>query len=215
MQNDIHDRFDRYVRDGFLPPERSKQYQCGVCGNSVSSDVGLGCHEWSTAALGPGWDFPAPTNAQNETDVRICTTCRCATTFVQGQQIPSPMPGRRFDYRRSKHSNSADVQLIVALYQEARRAMASNSNSCAVLVFRKLLMHIGVEQGADENRQFVYYTNYLKDEGIVGKPQHGILDRVKDAGNLENHEIRRASQDEATDLLSLVANLIESIYFSG
>jgi len=214
MQNDIFDRLDRYVRDGFLPPERSRDYRCGICGNNVSSDIGLGCHEWTTAALGPGWD-DTETPTQNATDIRICTTCRCATTFVKGYQIPSPLPGRLFDHRSSKHAKSTDVKMIVDLYQEARRAMADNSCSCAVLMFRKLLMHIGVEQGADENKRFAYYTDYLKNNGIVGKPQHGILDRVKDAGNQENHEIKRASEAEAGDLLRLVAILIESVYFTA
>lgn len=82
-------------------------------------------------------------------------------------------------------------------------------------MFRKLLMHVAVEQGAKPGLKFVQYVEHLKDEGVVGKPQHGLLTRIKDAGNDENHDVRRASIDEARDLLDLTSLLIRSVYFAA
>lgn len=81
-------------------------------------------------------------------------------------------------------------------------------------MFRKILMHVAVEQGAGPKLSFVEYVRYLKDNGVVGKPQHALLDRIRDAGNTENHAIRRATLEDADDLLALVTLLIRSVYFS-
>jgi hypothetical protein len=144
-------------------------------------------------------------------DIRICNDCAGATTFVKNEQYPRPLLGERFDPK----DKSTEVKQITALYNEACVALSQGGPSCAVLMFRKLLMHIAVEQGAQKGLKFVQYVEHLKDEGVVGKPQHDLLTRIKDAGNEENHEVRRATVKEAADLLDLASLLIRSVYFAA
>ena len=102
----------------------------------------------------------------------------------------------------------------MTLYDEARMALSRRSPSCAVLMFRKLLMHVAVERGAEHGLKFIQYATYLKENHVVGEPQHALLDRIKQEGNQENHEITRATTEEAQDLLRLTTLLIQSVYFS-
>lgn len=198
--------FDDYGRLGWQPSPDARRYVCGWCGHSVVSQVGLFKHEqWMDAdSLNFG------TMNEKVRDIRACPDCGGATTFVRDEQYPKPLLGDSLDPR----NKSRDVQLVIALYNEARVAISQGASSCAVLLFRKLLMHIAVEQGAKAGLRFVQYVEFLKDQGVVGKPMHGLLSRIKDDGNEENHEIVRATPEKAQDLLTLVTLLIRSVYFA-
>jgi hypothetical protein len=54
-----------------------------------------------------------------------------------------------------------------ALYDEARRSAAAGAPTAAVLVCRKILMHIGFQEKAEENKTFLYYVEYLSEHGFV------------------------------------------------
>lgn len=151
-----------------------------------------------------------PFGVQTATDIRFCTNCKMATTFSDRDQHPAPLQGRVFDVQRSPDP----VKDVVALYDEARMALSGGAASCAVLMFRKILMHVAVEKRAAPRLNFEQYCNYLKTQQVVGTPQHGLLDRIRNAGNQENHQVGRATPEEAGDLLRLVTLLIESIYFA-
>ncbi len=179
------------------PAPDHEKFKCGYCGVVVASELGL--RQSGGSLLG----------ASHSRDIRVCPACSVATTFVNGKQLPRPLTGERFDAR----GKSPEISLVVSLYDEARSAFSTGAASCTVLMLRKLLMHIAVEQGAKEGLRFEQYCEQLKSAGVVGKPQHGILDRIRKSGNMENHEIRMATDDEAADLLSLATMLIKSIYF--
>lgn len=127
--------------------------------------------------------------------------------FQRGNPYPPPLEGESFN----PQNQPSDVQDIVTLYDESRRALCRGAPSCAVLMFRKLLLHIAVQKGAKKGNHFIEFVEYLKKEKIVGKPQYELLDRIKEAGNVENHEIRRATLEEASDLLDLVTLLVKSL----
>lgn len=209
MDRDPHDRFEEYVRDGWQPHDNPKSYVCGWCGHHISAAVGLFKHEeWLHVDEVDIYGFHPH---RRETDVRICTNCWIATTFLDRKnQLPGPIHGDNLDPRKKND----DTKLIVVLYNEARVALSQRAPSCAVLMFRKILMHVAVEQGAKPGLRFAEYVEYLKTNGIVGKPQYALLDRIRDEGNIENHEVRRASPEQAVDLLNLTTLLIRSVYFS-
>lgn len=187
-------------KDGWSFTDVPQQFVCGHCGTDTTPALGLR-NVWSVTARQIG--------CPQTREIRICTNCLVATTFVDNRQIPRPLQGEPFE---TKHQ-SEDVEMIVILYDQARYAIRVGAASCAVLMFRKLLMHIAVEQRADEGMKFGDYCDYLKSEAVVGKPQHAVLDRIRKAGNEENHEIRSAAGEEADDLLDMVSVLIKTIYF--
>lgn len=206
MNGNDSTRFHDNIREGWRPHRETRKYVCGWCGCSVSTSVGLCKAEEWYAPSAPPWH-----RQRRSSNIRACPECWYATTFVgEKHQLPAPRLGENLD----ASDKSDDVNMIVALYDEARIALSQDASSCAVLMFRKLLMHIAVEQGAKEDLRFVDYVKHLKNENVVGRPQHALVDRIKDDGNEENHEITRASPEHAKDLLNLVTLLIQSVYFS-
>lgn len=199
-------KYEDYLRQGWNPHIATRSFVCGWCGRSVSSQIGISKYETSYPTIG---SLSSPRVFSR--DIRICVGCSMATTFIDKEQFPEPLLGERFN---SKNSGT-DVSLIVELYNEACTALSQRSSSCAVLMFRKLLMHVAVEQGAAADLSFAKHVEFLKDNHVVGKPQHPLLDRIRKSGNDENHKIQRASPDEARDLLDLTSLLIRSVYFAA
>jgi len=199
-------KFGQYLREGWQPSPDVRRFVCGWCGQSVVSQVGLFRQDqWldvNSISFGQ--------MQEKIRDIRICPDCGGATTFIRDVQYPRPLLGDNLKYT----GTSPDVETIVSLYNEARIALSQGAWSCSVLMFRKLLMHIAVEQGAKPGLRFIEYVEFLKTKGIVGTPMHGLLDRVRRDGNEENHEVVRATEDKAKELLTLVTLLIRSVYFS-
>ena len=200
-------QFDAYLRQGWKPVLEPRRYTCGWCGHAIASQFGLFKHEqW----IEPNFLRPMGQLQELTRDIRVCVQCGYATTFVKDEQYPRLLLGEAMDARKKVD----DVKLIVALYDEARHALSQGATSCAVLMFRKLLMHVVVEQGAPKGGSFKEYCEYLKSNGIVGRPMHDLVDRIKDEGNEENHQIVRATREKGNDLLKLVTLLIKSVYFA-
>src|SRR5207249_4424001 len=105
-------------------------FTCGFCNTRVSSVKGykLGEH-----ADGSGHQLGA---------VYLCPNCGGPVFHApNGTRFPSPSLGRPV-----QHVPDA----LNALYEEARRCTGQNCFTAAVLVCRKMLMNIAVQQGAPE-----------------------------------------------------------------
>ena len=105
-----------------------------------------------------------------------------------------------------------DPKDVDALYEEARRAAGVGSNSCAVLACRKLLMHLAVDKDAEAGKPFAFYVDYLAEKGWVPPNGKAWVNKIKDGGNEENHEIRIADDKTAEDLLFFVQTLLTFMY---
>ena len=75
------------------------------------------------------------------------------------------------------------------LYEEARNNMKVMSFTSVGLCCRKLLMHIAVNCGAEENLKFIDYINYLDKNNYIPKNAKMWVDIIRDKGNEANHEI--------------------------
>src|SRR5882724_13509095 len=106
---------------------RPVTYECGYCGYSVSSEKGYKIH------------YPGHTESQHGGSF-ICPRCLCPTFFPpdEQRQVPGPTFGHGV-----KHVPSS----LNCLYEEARSCVADSSFTASVLVCRKMLMNIAVEQG--------------------------------------------------------------------
>ncbi len=200
-QMDLRD----HIQEGWMFHDFPWGYTCGHCGVHVSTSLGLNCE-----AVGH------PCVDGRVIDVRLCTNCLRATTFCRNglevqEQKPAPLLGQVFDAPDDEEDSA--IKLVIDLYDDARRAMSVDAASCAVLMFRKLLMHIAVEKRAKKGEGFGFYCDYLKSENVVAAPQYKMLTRIQKAGNAENHQVRRATEKDAEDLLELMAHLIKGIYF--
>ena len=125
-----------------------RQYKCGHCGKDVASIEG---YVWK----GPGEDR---TGLHFGITIYLCGGCNRPTYFEGDVQIPAPLMGNDVE---------ALPEPIAAIYQEARQCTQVGAYTACVLICRKLLMHIAVQQGAPENQNFYQYVNYLAEQGYV------------------------------------------------
>lgn len=170
----------------------AREYTCGWCGRFVAAATGwVGTNEQA----GPG--FP------RFHYIALCPNCRNPTYLVGSGQYPRVKPGEEVEHLPDD---------VAALYREARDSAGSNNHTAAVLIGRKLLMHVAVEKGAEKNRQFGYYVGWLAEEGIVTADMKDWVDEIRELGNDANHEIVLMESDQAEALLTFVAMLLKIIY---
>ena len=88
--------------------------------------------------------------------------------------------------------------------------MSVSAYSTAVMACRKLLMHVAVEKGADKNKSFKHYVDWLVANHFVPPGGGGWVDQIRGRGNDANHEIDLVEQHEAEQVMSFVELLLKS-----
>lgn len=168
------------------------KYVCGFCNTSVSSIKGykLGLHgDGSGAQLGA---------------VYICPNCGGPSFFNPvGRRYPTPALGNSVQHVPPN---------LTFLYEEARRCSSQNCFTGAVLLCRKMLMNIAVQQGASEGLKFIDYVNFISDKGFVPPNGKHWVDHIRKKGNEATHEIAIMVEQDAKELISFVEMLLRFIY---
>jgi hypothetical protein len=168
----------------------NRRFNCGFCGIHVSSTIG--------AALN------GPPHNQAVGGIYICPNCGCPTFLgPSGFQNPSPALGKSVEHVPDE---------LNTLYEEARRSTSQNCYTGAVLLCRKILMHIAVEVGATEGLSFIEYVKYLSDQSYVPPNGKQWVDHIRKKGNEANHEITLMNQVDANELLIFIEMLLKFIY---
>ena len=162
---------------------KTHSFRCGYCDRDVASNRGY------TA------DGPAA--------LPICPRCWLPTLFTTDSQVPAPMFGAKVE---SLPDN------VAAVYNEARRCMSVGSCTGAVLLCRKLLMHIAVEKGAKAGETFKSYVSHLADQHWVPPGSEDWVDSIRQTGNDANHEIAIMDRQAAERLISFCELLLKFIY---
>jgi hypothetical protein len=172
---------------------REWQYTCAYCGSLTASTQG-----WAFAIEGVNINVANPTYV-----IRICSYCKQPTYFRPDAQFPSPAFGEPVQ------NVPADV---AKMYEEARNCTSANAYTAAVLVCRKILMHLAVAEGAPPNQSFKEYVDYLEGNNYLPPKGKGWVDHVRDKGNEANHEIVEMKKDDAELLITFVEMLLKFIY---
>lgn len=171
---------------GGLVPHR---YQCAHCDRLVASEK--------------GWFKSGPPSV-----ICICPNCLCPTFFespgsADARVVPAPKLGEAVG------SLPAAVHRA---YEEARSCTSSGAYTAAVMLCRKLLMHVAVEKGAKPGESFLAYLTYLETKNYVPPDGKGWVDRIRTLGNEANHELPQMTQADARDALEFVGHLLKSVY---
>ena len=167
-----------------LDSNNPKRYICGYCGTETGTTHGY--------------------NASGVIHrIYICTHCGLPTLFYSDQQVPGSDEAVQF------HDLPDDIQKV---YQEIASSIQNGNNTAAVLLSRKLLMHIAVEQGAEEGKQFAHYVTYLTEKGFVPPNANKLLEFIRQIGNQKNHEIVLASAIEAKKTLKFIESILQFAY---
>jgi len=171
----------------------SRPYRCGYCSNNLSSEKGFVA---TIESYG---------RSINTAYIYICHFCGLPTLFDgDGEQTP----GSKF----GEDVSGIEDEKIKKLYDEARNCISANAPTSTVLACRKLLMHIAVEKGAEENLNFIDYVEYLSEKGYIPTDSKEWVDEIREKGNEANHEIVIMSVQDAKDLLKLTEMLLKIIY---
>lgn len=169
---------------------KSRRFRCGFCGSNVASDRGY-------ADKIIGQSLPRGT-------LYICPDCKQPSYFdYQGKQTPGVTPGNDVGHV------PAELQ---TLYQEARNCCSIGAFTSAVLACRKMLMNIGVNQGAKPGESFVSYVEFLATNGYVPPNGRGWVDHIRKKGNEATHEIALMKREDAEELISFSEMLLKFIY---
>jgi hypothetical protein len=160
-------------------------YKCGFCDREVASNQG----------------YAAINNPHLR--IYICPFCACPT-FAEGNTMH---PGAV--YGAAVSALPKDVE---GLYDEARECVKANAFTAAVLVCRKVLMHLAVDHGAQPGQSFVQYVDHLARTGYVPPNGRAWVDHIRKKGNEATHEIVLMDRLEAERLLTFVEMLLRFIY---
>lgn len=168
-----------------------KQYTCGYCNTLVGPNQG-----YTGTAHEPGRNVVVT--------VYICSRCNCPTFFDAGDtQWPGVAAGEAV--------GALPVD-VAAVYDEARRCMSVSAYTTAVMACRKLLMHVAVEKGAEPNKSFKHYVDWMVENHYVPPGGAGWVDVIREDANEVNHQIVLMDQHRATQLLSFVELLLKFVY---
>jgi len=166
-------------------------FTCGFCSVAVPSVKGF--------KLGQLQDGSGPQIG----GIYICPNCGGPVFRGSGRQYPSAPMGRPV-----LHVPDA----LSALYEEARRCTSENCFTAAVLLCRKMLMNIAVQEKAAEGLKFIEYVSYLSDHGYVPPNGKHWVDHIRKKGNEATHEIAVMAENDAKELLTFVEMLLRFIY---
>ena len=80
------------------------------------------------------------------------------------------------------------------------------------MVCRKLLMHIAVEEGANEDKSFKYYVDWLEENHYVPPNGKDVVEYIREKGNEANHEIVPMEKEDAEALIGFLELFMKFIY---
>lgn len=166
----------------------SKSFTCGYCSEKVASNVG----------------YIFKDGSRSTSFIYICHHCKRPTYFdIQNKQTPGSRYGAEIP------NLPEDIE---ALYKEARDSFSVNAFSSSVMCSRKILMHVAVAEGAEENKNFAHYVDYLSSNNIIPKNSKDWVDEIRNFGNDANHEIKINTEDDAKEILSFLEMLLKLVY---
>jgi hypothetical protein len=165
-------------------------YTCGYssCGNLVAADR--------------GWIHKTRAG-QIDCFIYICPNCK-RPTFVEGDtQLPGASLGNEVKHLPPEIHN---------IWSEIRTSTSHSAFTAAVLIGRKLLMHIAVGQNAKTGLNFVEYVNYLVDNHYAPPNSKVWVDKIRTHGNEATHEIVLKTKEDAEEILTFLEMLLKFIY---
>lgn len=171
---------------GLIKPE---SIVCGYCGDRIAPSMGYEiCDEVKTIAK-----------------IFQCPQCRHPIIYyVDAEEtVPGAMYGRKV---KNLPEN------IEILYDECRTCYANQCYTAAQMVARTILMHTAVAQGAEENKNFAYYVDFLNKQGYIPPNGKEWVDFIRRSGNMANHEITIKGKDETGKIIDFLSMLLMFIY---
>jgi len=103
-------------------------------------------------------------------------------------------------------------------WQEVRDCLGVGAHTAAVMLCRKLLLHVAAAHGlpakGDNDRAPGFYqaVQHLETEGIITRHMRPWVDRIKEVGNDASHELPHIERDDAMDVATFTEQLLRLAY---
>ena len=183
--------------DGAKLTSSPKELTCWNCGTNAGGQWGYGFlrEEYNRKGI-----------HEAERYIYICPKCASPVYFPNSESddyVPRPIPGRNVA------SISDDVD---SLYTEMRKCIGATAYTAAVLLGRKILMHVAVDFGAKTGLKYFQYVKYLYDNQYISQKAKGWVDHIRGKGNEANHEIVLMTKEESMLLLQFIEMLLKTNY---
>ncbi len=189
------------MEEEYLAPRKWMQGQelvpmkihCGFCGEASVANYGYihtHIHNRESAL---------------QAKIYICPNCGCPLFYDKDEEFhPGPKLGKEIE-------NLPDD--VSEVYDEIRDCIKNNCNTAAIMLGRKLIMHLSVNKAeAKANDAFVKHIEHLKSTGYVPPNGYKLLEFIKNLGNQQNHEIVIGDPDEAEKMLKFIEVLLLFMY---
>lgn len=167
-------------------------WTCGYCGKEVGGNIG----------------YKREREDKDLQRIYICPSCEKPTAFIyDANENLVQIPGEAYGNDVASLPDS-----VARLYAEVRRCVQYTAYSAAVLAMRKLLMHVAVDCGANENQQFVKYVEYLDKNHYIPPNAKDWVDTLRTYGNDATHQIVIMDEADAKRLLDFAEMLLKIVY---
>jgi hypothetical protein len=170
----------------------ARNFRCGYadCGREVSSEK--------------GWFHSIP-NGGVDGLIHTCPVCKRPTFF--DVQLNIQLPG--VSMGNEVQNLPVEIQLI---WSEIRNSTSQSAFTSAVILGRKLLMHIAVDAGAQPGLPFVSYVDYLETNHYAPPNSNKWVDKIRSHGNEATHEIVIKKKEDAEEIMVFLEMLLKFIY---
>jgi hypothetical protein len=138
-----------------------------------------------------------------------CATCEKGYVKNGGEVAPAALPMRTPDKLPSEDR---------AVWHEVRTCLGSGAHMAAVMLCRKLLLHLAVENGLEpENTKghapgFAECVKHLQKAGVITQQMLEWVEPIKDVGNTANHKIATVTKEQAEQVASFTLQLLVLAY---
>lgn len=162
---------------------------CPHCNLAIAGKIHLKVDEYSSCAF----------------YILECPSCGYPIIYRRyGEQVyPNEKALRPVQYLNEK---------IDAVYEEIRNAIGAGCYTAAVGLARTAINHIAVDKGAEGNKSFQYYVQYLVDEGFVPPNAGKWIDKIRQMANDSVHHLEIWKQEEAMTIGNFLMYLLIFIY---
>ena len=116
---------------------------------------------------------------------------------------PSGKPLKTIDHLPEK---------IAAVYDEINVAIGAGCSTAAVILARTAINHVAVDKGADENKKFQYYVEYLVNNHFVPPNAHGWVDKIRLMANESVHDLEVWQHNDAVTIGNFLMYLLVFCY---
>lgn len=135
----------------------------------------------------------------------FCLSCGCPIVWDNGHQSPACMPHR---------IPKGLPDEVKTAWEEARACLSVGASTAAVMLCRKILMHLAVEHGLPPkdskgwSPNFSQCVDHLEGQGVITRRMKGWVERIREVGNEANHELTPVADNAARDVATFTEQLL-------